>query len=146
MPIVQFDLDGTLTLPYEAQPSNRIGTYAAAQPNPATRTICNEAYARGWTVTICTGRGEIYRAATEAWLRQHDVHYHFLFMGKLSYDVVIDDLARTPAEFAEILEGKRKLPLDEIGEIDTTQYDELAAALRRHWKRYSEKAKVGGAG
>lgn len=113
MPIIQFDLDGTLTEPYVGQPDNRIGTYAVARPSARAREVCNRAYAAGWTVTISTGRGEIYRAATEAWLRQHGIYYHFLFMGKLAYDVVVDDLGRTIEEFDAVLDGRRPLPLEE---------------------------------
>jgi len=37
-------------------------------------------YEAGWTVVMCSGRREVQREATVAWLSKHNVPYHALYM------------------------------------------------------------------
>lgn len=51
-------------------------------PIPHIIEAVRRLYEAGWKVVMCSGRSENTRAATEAWLAQHGVRYHALYMRK----------------------------------------------------------------
>jgi len=77
---VLVDIDGTVALmagrgPYDW---SRVGSDA---PNPAVITAVRAMHAAGHAIVFCSGRDEVCRAETEAWLELYvDVPYEALFM------------------------------------------------------------------
>ena len=67
--------------------------------------LVQQAVLKGWTVVINTGRKEHHRATTAAWLADHNIPYHFLFMGKSLCTYRIDDVNITAEDFKKVLEN-----------------------------------------
>ena len=101
--IIAFDLDGTLC----DRPTNleHLGPkkYYHCTPIQSMIDICNKLYDAGNTIYIYTARGmgqydgnkdkvhiELYELTLES-LRMWGVRHHGLVMGKLHYDMLIDD-------------------------------------------------------
>ena len=109
--IIAFDLDDVLC--YRATESGKIEKYRSCRPlNPMIK-IANRCYDEGNTVIIYTARGmtgfkgnvnDIYSNLYELTLKQLDdwgVKYHQLIMGKIHYDLLIDDKALNSAGIRE---------------------------------------------
>ncbi len=84
------DIDGTLC-------TNTDGDYAKAVSYPDVIAEVNRLFAEGHRIFLYTARGSTtgidWRELTERQLREWNVRYHALFMGKPSADVYIDDKA-----------------------------------------------------
>lgn len=85
-----FDIDGTLC-------SNTDGDYSKAWPFPEVISQVNRLYNEGHRILLYTARGATtgvdWRVFTECQLKEWEVQYHRLFMGKPTADVYIDDKA-----------------------------------------------------
>lgn len=92
-----FDIDGTLC-------SNTDGDYSRAVPFYQVIAQVNRLYAGGHRILLYTARGTTtgidWRELTEHQLKEWNVHYHELFMGKPTADVYIDDKAVNFADWA----------------------------------------------
>lgn len=85
-----FDIDGTLC-------TNTEGDYAAALPWQEIIDRVNQLYEQGNRILLYTARGATtgidWRELTERQMKEWNVRYHELFMGKPTADVYIDDKA-----------------------------------------------------
>ena len=104
--IIEFDIDGILTVETEFDPEDPPGTYIYRSPNIPNIDLLKKAHSLGWTVVLHTGRREEQRRITESWLSQHKIPYHFLFMGKPLCKYRIDDVNITPDDFNKLLENE----------------------------------------
>ena len=90
---VIFDLDGTLALIDErralaAKPNGKINwkvffdpqNISLDKPHTAVITAFHAFQEQGYEMVIFSGRDEISRAETEAWLDGYDVHFHTMKM------------------------------------------------------------------
>ena len=88
--ILCFDIDGTLC-------SNTEGEYTQARPYLDVIAEVNRLHTEGHTILLYTARGATtgidWRRTTEEQLREWQVRFHELFMGKPTADVYIDDKA-----------------------------------------------------
>lgn len=82
MRCVALDFDGTLC-----------SDEAFGPPDPGALRMAREHFDARHMVVVYTARPEDDRAKVEAWLREHDVRYDALRMGKLRYDLLVDDRA-----------------------------------------------------
>lgn len=101
--IIAFDLDDTLCFRPKDVEHLGIEKYKYCQPIPEMIELCNEMYDSGNTIYIYTARGmttldgdvdRIYKVLyfiTLNSLREWGVKHHGLFMGKLHYDMLVDD-------------------------------------------------------
>ena len=84
------DIDGTLC-------TNTEGDYPNAVPFPDVISQINQLFTEGHKIVIHTARGATsgidWRDLTEQQLKEWNVNYHMLFMGKPSADFYIDDKA-----------------------------------------------------
>lgn len=91
-----FDIDGTLC-------TNTDGDYSKAQPFYEVIAQVNRLYDEGHQILLYTARGATtgidWRELTERQLKEWNVHYHGLFMGKPTADVYIDDKAMNLADW-----------------------------------------------
>lgn len=101
--IIEFDLDGTLTVDNDWNPREGDRLYRRREPNYNNIELVRKAVEQGWTVVINTARKEHNRTVTVNWLAKHGVPYHFLFMGKLPCTYRIDDVNITPEAFDALL-------------------------------------------
>ena len=86
--VIAIDIDGTICT--EEKTFER----SLAKPLPGSIENVNSLYDKGHTVILWTARGwEQYRM-THDWLIKHGFKFHALQMGKIIYDVFIDDRAR----------------------------------------------------
>ena len=85
-----FDIDGTLC-------SNTDGDYSKAVPFHEVIAEVNRLFAEGHRILLYTARGATtgfdWYELTGRQLKEWEVHYHALFMGKPTADVYIDDKA-----------------------------------------------------
>lgn len=93
--VLCYDIDGVLTREADTNHADLSGTYANRTPVERVRRQILSAIRAGWTIVLFTGRREAQRRITEDWLNQHGFHYHYLFMGKPYYSVIVDDRARS---------------------------------------------------
>lgn len=101
--VIAFDLDDVLC--QRNIENNTIEKYALCEPIQRNIDIVNNLYADGYKILIYTARGMItlkgdlnkietvLRDITEKQLSKWGVKYHKLHMGKIFYDVLIDDKA-----------------------------------------------------
>jgi hypothetical protein len=101
--IIAFDLDDVLC--YRTTESGKIEKYRSCRPLKPMIKVANQCYDEGNTVIVYTARGmtgfkgninNIYSNLYELTLKQLDdwgVKYHQLIMGKIHYDLLIDDKA-----------------------------------------------------
>jgi histidinol phosphatase-like enzyme len=101
--VIAFDLDDVLC--QRSIENNTIEKYALCEPIQRNIDIVNNLYADGYKILIYTARGMItlkgdlnkietvLRDITEKQLSKWGVKYHKLHMGKIFYDVLIDDKA-----------------------------------------------------
>jgi len=83
---IVLDLDGVIC--EETKP------YAQAKPIDGARQKIWDWWYSGHTIIINTARHNSDRKLTLKWLRDHEIKYHRLIMGKPKADVYIDDKAR----------------------------------------------------
>ena len=99
--IYVFDLDGTL---FDTPPGN---DYSKAEPINSMIALVNMLYEQEHTIKIFTARGSSsgidHRKLTEQQLKEYDVHYHELIMGKPSAHVFVDDISMTPEQFLNVI-------------------------------------------
>lgn len=85
-----FDIDGILC-------TNTDGDYSRAQPCCEVIAQVNRLYCEGHRILLYTARGATtgidWYELTERQLKDWDVHYHALYMGKPTADIYIDDKA-----------------------------------------------------
>lgn len=85
-----FDIDGTLC-------TNTNGDYSRAEPFRDVINRLDRLYDQGHRILLYTARGATtgidWRETTERQLKEWNVHYHELHMGKPTADVYIDDKA-----------------------------------------------------
>jgi hypothetical protein len=85
-----FDIDGTLC-------TNTEGEYTKAQPFPEMIEHVNQLFVEGHRILLYTARGVTtgidWRETTIRQLKDWNVSYHELFMGKPTADIYIDDKA-----------------------------------------------------
>jgi hydroxymethylpyrimidine pyrophosphatase-like HAD family hydrolase len=96
------DLDGTVADCSHRQhyvntkPSNW-QAFEAGIPHDAPHQhvidLVNTLYKAGWTIILCSGRGEQSRRDTESWLSRHGVNYHRLYM-RAAGDYRRDDIVK----------------------------------------------------
>ena len=101
--VIAFDLDDVLC--QRNIENNTIEKYALCEPIQRNIDIVNNLYDNGYKILIYTARGMItlkgdlnkietvLRDITEKQLSKWGVKYHKLHMGKIFYDVLIDDKA-----------------------------------------------------
>jgi len=122
--IIAFDLDDVLCFRTSEVPSKE--KYHTCQPIPEMIKIVNDCYDDGNKVLIYTARGmNVYkknlqlieselRELTEKQLSDWGVKYHELIMGKVHYDMLIDDKAissyniKDPKDIASAIARNRK--------------------------------------
>ena len=86
--LVVVDIDGTLCR--HVEPCDPEG-FRCAEPLPERIAMVRHVKEMGHNVILMTGRPEVGREATEAWLDEHGVPHDGLFMEKSGYVFVIDD-------------------------------------------------------
>jgi|GEM_PF-1332237 len=93
-----FDIDGTLC-------TNTEGDYSNAQPFYEVIARVNQLYDEGHRILLHTARGSTtgidWRQVTLDQLKEWNVRYHELFMGKPTADVYIDDKAVNTGEWID---------------------------------------------
>ncbi len=91
-----FDIDGTIC-------SNADGDYSKAVPFREVIAEVNRLFAQGNRILLYTARGATtridWREETERQLKEWNVQYHELVMGKPTADVYIDDKAVNSADW-----------------------------------------------
>ena|ERR1700686_719160 len=91
-----FDIDGTLC-------TNTEGEYSRAEPFPEMIARVNCLFAEGHQILLYTARGATtgidWREETVRQMREWNVRYHELFMGKPTADVYVDDKAVNSADW-----------------------------------------------
>ena len=101
--IIAFDLDDVIC--YRSKEYESLGPdkYNYCQPYPETIELVNSLYDEGYKIIVYTARGmsqfngdieKIYSLLynkTVSDLKEWGVRYHKLVMGKIHYDVLIDD-------------------------------------------------------
>jgi uncharacterized HAD superfamily protein len=85
--ILSIDLDGTICT--EEKTFER----ALAKPIPGAREAMQALIDAGHTVVIYSARSWSELRMTENWLKEHDIPYHNLHLGKPVADYFIDDRA-----------------------------------------------------
>lgn len=103
--IIEFDLDGTLTLDNDWDILDGAEYYLRRKPNYPMIELVKESVAKDWTVIINTARKEEHRTKTVSWLADHGVPYHYLFMSKILCTYRIDDVNITAEDFRKVLDG-----------------------------------------
>lgn len=96
--IYAIDIDGTIC--------NTDGNdYPNSTPKTDIIKRVNELYAQGHTIKIFTARGSSsgidWRNFTERQLKEWGVKYHYLLLGKPTYDFIVDDKARCLSAFLD---------------------------------------------
>lgn len=101
--IIAFDLDDVLC--FRSSNKGDIEKYNTCLPNKKMISILNQCYSKGYKIIIYTARGmsvnkgnvsDIYSNLfnlTETQLKNWGINYHQLVMGKLHFDLFIDDKA-----------------------------------------------------
>lgn len=81
------DMDGTICS------EERTYSRCLATPKPGAIESVNALYDAGHTIIIYSARTWMEYEMTTAWLKDHGIRYHQLFMGKPVGDMWIDDRA-----------------------------------------------------
>lgn len=99
--VIAFDLDDTLC--FRDTNKGAVAKYHACKPIPEMIEVVNECYERGHEIVIYTARGmfslngnrdEIYHHLydlTKKQLEDWGIKYHKLILGKIFFDVLVDD-------------------------------------------------------
>ena len=109
---IAFDLDDTLCK--RTTPTGGKEKYESCFPVEEMISISNELYDRGHKIIIFTARGmsifdgdveKVYQELfdlTSSQLKEWGVKYHELVMGKIHYDLLVDDKVINESEINEI--------------------------------------------
>lgn len=92
------DLDGTICT------EEKTFSRSLAKPLDDAVNSINALYDQGHTIIIYSARTWMEYEMTTAWLRQHNIKYHQLIMGKPIGDVWIDDRAIRFTSWKEVME------------------------------------------
>lgn len=121
--IIAFDMDDVLC--YRTSEEGKINKYHSCKPINSMIKIVNECYDDGNTIIVYTARGmsgfkgnvnDIYSNLYQLTLDQLDswgVKYHQLVMGKIHYDLLIDDKAVNSLGIVKYDSIKRELGIYE---------------------------------
>lgn len=99
---VIFDMDGTLAdiahrRHYVATKPKNWRAFNAAlaedKPNIHVIQLARMFKASGWTVLVCSGREDVYRAETVEWMERHEVPHDRLYM-RPAKDYRADDIVK----------------------------------------------------
>ena len=117
--VIAFDLDDVLC--YRTSQEGRVEKYRTCKPIKEMIEICNECYDAGHKIVIYTARGmtgfsgnvgaiysNLYELTTEQ-LNEWGVQYHQLVMGKVHYDLLIDDKAVNSIRIKNIEDIQKEL-------------------------------------
>lgn len=85
--VIAIDLDGTICT------EERTFEKSLAVPLPGAVSKIQDLHDQGHTIIIWTARGWEQFRMTENWLRQHQIQFDALLMGKPIVDIWIDDRA-----------------------------------------------------
>jgi len=102
--IIRVDVDGTLC--YSSATEENNWDYRASVPIPRAVERVNRLYDRGHTIIIwtsrgtCTGKLEEALQITAEQMKEWGVKYHKIEVGKPYYDLLIDDKALNPYDWA----------------------------------------------
>ncbi len=101
--VIAFDLDDVLC--YRTSEQGKVEKYKTCKPIMEMVAICNQCYDAGYKIVIYSARGmtgfngnvdaiysNLYDLTTKQ-LSEWGVKYHQLIMGKVHYDLLIDDKA-----------------------------------------------------
>ena len=103
--IIAFDLDDVICHRPSDFEKDGVLKYKHCRPNEEVITLINNLYEKGFIIKIYTARGmttfsgdvnKVYSNLYEFTIRQlegWDVNFHDLIMGKIHYDLLIDDKA-----------------------------------------------------
>ncbi len=83
-----WDIDGILTNEIQGR------DYTTRTPRKDNILAMNMNKDNGSMIVLYTSRLESDREVTEQWLKENGAEYHSLIMGKVPYDVIIDDLSQ----------------------------------------------------
>ena len=112
-----FDIDGTIC-------TNTDGDYARAERLIDVIEVINHLYDAGHRILLYTARGATtgldWRELTERQLRDWNVRYHSLLMGKPTADVYIDDRCLNVADWKKIGYRINLASCDKEGERSTS--------------------------
>jgi len=117
--IIAFDLDDVLC--YRTSEAGKVNKYRSCKPLEPMIKIANKCYDDGNTVIVYTARGmtgfsgnvgdiysNLYELTTKQ-LEQWGVKYHQLIMGKIHYDLLIDDKASNSIDIVNYENVKKRL-------------------------------------
>ncbi len=105
MKIIAFDIDDVICIRRKDKELEGINKYCYSQPIQKNIDIINECYENGYYIKLYTARGmsqfngDIFKIydklylLTKTHLEEWGVKYHELIMGKIHYDLFIDDKA-----------------------------------------------------
>jgi hypothetical protein len=125
--IIAFDLDDVLCS-RASDVGGRVNKFSTSKPNESMIDVVNQCYDSGAKVIIYTARGmtsfkgnphDIYDnlyELTKAQLNNWGIKYHKLAMGKLHYDVLIDDKAINSSNINKLEDIKKFLQIGEIND------------------------------
>lgn len=82
---IAIDIDGVLTLETEGHDYNH------RTPNRKNIEAVRELYKQGHTITLFSARYPEDMEVTQDWLELQEVPYHNITLGKLPYDILVDD-------------------------------------------------------
>lgn len=94
-----FDLDGIITVEREGH------DYHKRTLNEHTLATIEKLYSKGHLVSIYTSRMDIDWVNTMEWLKEKEVPFHRLIMGKPKADAYVDDMAVPEAYLVEWLDS-----------------------------------------
>ena len=83
-----WDIDGILTNEIQGR------DYTTRTPRQDNILAMNINKDNGSLIVLYTSRLESDREVTEQWLKENGAEYHSLIMGKVPYDIIIDDLSQ----------------------------------------------------
>ena len=95
--VIAIDLDGTICT------EERTFEKSLAKPIEGAIKRIQELYSSGHTIIIWTARGWEQFRITEDWLRENEIPFHSLLMGKPIVDLWIDDRALPFTSWNEII-------------------------------------------
>jgi hypothetical protein len=111
-----FDIDGIITIERNGH------DYAFRTVNEITKNTIQYFYKAGMLITIYTSRMDVDWLVTQEWLKEQDIPFHRVVMGKPKADAYVDDMTVPDPELLHWLtaeiptcwreqEGKEKNPL-----------------------------------
>lgn len=121
MKIIAFDIDDVICTRPKNKETEGINKYSYSQPVQKNINIINECYENGYYIRLYTARGmsqfngDIFKIydklylLTKNHLDEWGVKYHELIMGKIHYDLLVDDKAVNINQITNIKDIKQFL-------------------------------------